>query len=262
MAKKGATVADSRRSPLKQRPLHNPGESVQRQLDELLDTELIAIVFPPVLLFAFAGYEWLAAWLRVPRQPVLALVFAIVSLVYSAFRWRGLRARTDALKQGRDGEKAVAQYLELHRDVQWRILNDIPAPGFNVDHVLIAPQGVFVLETKTFSKRGDNPKATYDGKVLKVNGYVPDRDPVAQVSAIRDWVRGAIEETTGRKVRPRGVVLMPDWWIDPPPAGVRPDVWVLNPKALPTFIGNEPTTLTIEDVALIADSLGHRSRRE
>jgi hypothetical protein len=41
------------------------------------------------------------------------------------------------LMQGREGEKAVGQYLERLRARGYQVLHDIPGENFNIDHVLI-----------------------------------------------------------------------------------------------------------------------------
>jgi hypothetical protein len=47
------------------------------------------------------------------------------------------------------------------------------------------------------------------------------------------------------------VIVFPGWFVDPMPKGAR-EVWVLNPKALPSFIENEPVVLPQEDVMMAA----------
>jgi hypothetical protein len=215
-------------------------------------------------MIAFAVYEWLRAATSAPPQPWLVTVLAAATAAFAAHRFRTLRRRVAPLKLGRDGEKAVAQYLEAHRKLEWRVFNDIPGDGFNVDHVVIAPQGVFVLETKARSKPAKGEaKVVYDGTKVLVDGHTPDRDPVVQARASRDYIRDMISETTGKRTAPRGVVVFPEWWVDQPPKGApRPEIWVVNEKALPAFIEHEPVVLKEEDIALFADALRYRLTRE
>jgi hypothetical protein len=207
-----------KRSPLKRKPLRNPGDSVQEELDDLLVGDFLAVVFAALFAVILAGWEWWRFYTSTPPQPVPLTFVAVATVAFAGYRFAHLRKRTASLKLGRDGEKAVAQYLEAHRGPDWRLFNDIPADHFNIDHVVIAPQGIFVLETKTFSKpmkeSGQDAKVVYDGAKIRVDGHSPDRDPVAQARAVRDWIRDVLAETTGRHVTPRGVVVMPGWWID------------------------------------------------
>jgi hypothetical protein len=70
--------------------------------------------------------------------------------------------------------------------------------GFNVDHVLIGPSGVFAIDTKTHSKpaMGD-PVATYDGESVLIDREKPKRDPVAQAKAEARFLR-AVGGINGR----------------------------------------------------------------
>lgn len=251
------------RSPLKRKPLRNAGQSVQEQLDDALDGEIGWIVLAPMLLTIYAVTEWSRFLAPQPPHPWIVTVLALTAIGFAYLRFRKVRTRAAALRLGRDGEKSVAQLLEVTRQPQWRIFNDIPGGSFNVDHLVIAPQGVFVLETKTVSKPVGNPdaKVKYDGNAVTVNGFTPDRDPVRQVAANRDWIRDTLKETTGRTVQARGVVLYPGWWVDQTSGG-HPEVWVLNPKALPQFIAGQKTILSSEDIALLSDAIAYRITRE
>ncbi len=54
--------------------------------------------------------------------------------------------------KGAEGERVVSEYLnDLPQD--YYILNDVTIPGIygNIDHVVVGPTGIFVIETKNFS---------------------------------------------------------------------------------------------------------------
>jgi hypothetical protein len=54
--------------------------------------------------------------------------------------------------KGAEGEMVVSEYLnELSR--KYIILNDVTLPGHygNIDHIVLGPNGIFVIETKNFS---------------------------------------------------------------------------------------------------------------
>ncbi len=82
-----------------------------------------------------------------------------------------------------------------------------------------------------------------------MDGHEPDRDPVVQAKAQARWLREFLAESTGRKFTVRPVILFPGWWVEQS-KGSKREVWVLEPKALPAFIAQEPETLPAEDVQL------------
>jgi len=148
----------------------------------------------------------------------------------------------------------VGQSLEELRSKGYRVYHDIQEKGYNIDHVVIGPGGVFVIETKTISKRvSGNPRVSYDGKRVLVDGHAPDRDPVTQAKAAADRVVEILVRATGNRPKVRPVVLYPGWWVDKQPKGVK--VWVLNQKAFPKFIDNEPLVLKPEEITLLSAAL-------
>jgi hypothetical protein len=185
-----------------------------------------------------------------PPAPWLYSILCFIGIGYAGVKfWRNW-PRLRALKQGRDGEKAVGQFLERLRAQGYQVFHDIIGEGFNVDHVLIGPAGVFSIETKTRGKprRGD-AKISFDGERLLVAGFEPDRDPIVQAKAQAAWLRQLLAESTGRQFVVRAVILFPGWFVDQSSKSLR-DLWVLEPKALPAFLEREPPVLSAEDVKL------------
>jgi len=86
---------------------------------------------------------------------------------------------------------------------------------------------------------------------LTVNGHVVERDPIEQAKSQAHWVHEVLRQSTGKSYRVQPVIVFPGWYVDPMPKGFR-EVWVLNPKALPSFIEKEPVVLAQEDVMMAA----------
>lgn len=55
-------------------------------------------------------------------------------------------------------------------------------------------------------------------------------------------------------------MVFPRWWIETAPDARQSAVWVLEPMALPKWIGNESVTVVDSDVSLIAYHLGRMIR--
>lgn len=100
-----------------------------------------------------------------------------------------------------------------------------------------------------------NPKITFEGENILVNGFRPDRDPVTQARAQANWLKNLVLESTGRNIAVHPVVLFPGWSIDYMPADLKRKVWVLEPKALPSFLAHERETLKPEDVSLVSQHI-------
>jgi len=246
----------AKRSPLKQQPLRLPGESLSDEREELLYSEVVTAAMVAVFAVLDAGLQWWQFLTDAPPRPVPATVLALGAVAWATFRVLRIRPRIHALNLGLSGERYVGQYLDAHKHPDWHVFHDVPGTGFNVDHILVSPHGVFAVETKTYSKpAAGQTSVVYDGTKVLVNGHTPDRDPVAQARAVRDWVRQLLFDTTAINYPVRGVVVFPGWYVESPKGGLRPDVWVLNEKAFLKFVENEPATVKTEDVALAAARL-------
>lgn len=245
-------MAEIMKSPLRTKPLRNPGQSLDEEINRLVNDRVMEYLLIPLILLLVAGMEWIAVWTHLPRQPWLFTALAFIALVAWLAYFRRAWVRLQALKQGREGERFVGQELEQLRETGARIIHDVPAGGFNVDHVVICDKGIFAVETKTWSKgRKDARISVRQGRVLK-DGYPTDRNPIEQAEAIGSWLRRTLRESTGKELPVRPVVLFPGWYVEPLEPAMKERLWVLEPKAFLKWIGYEPIRLPSEDVALAA----------
>src|SRR3954469_25066176 len=85
--------------------------------------------------------------------------YAGASAAAQAAKKRELAARllndARAWEQGAIGEVTTAALLSGLEDIGWVILHDLAIPGSkaNIDHLLIGPGGVLVIDSKNFSGR-------------------------------------------------------------------------------------------------------------
>lgn len=237
------------------KPLRNPGQSLDEQLNKLLNEHVLAYVCCVAALVCVTVYEWIGSLFNVPRQPIVLSVCSVLAIGLFAAKVPKLRPKIRAIRLGRDGERLVGQSLESLRVDGAFVFHDIPGDGFNVDHVVVSDRGILVVETKTIEKRHPNARISFLGDQILYDGKKPSRDPIRQVRESAKWIAGLLAESTGRHFPVRGAVLFPHWWVDPAPECIRKDVWVLEPKALPAFLKNEPQRLASEDVKLVASRL-------
>lgn len=244
------------RSPLKQKPLRNPGQSLDERIHDLFIDRLLPPAVVAVFAVLLAGLEWWRRLSSSPPQPWILTIVAAASVVFATRTFYAIRGELRSLTLGRDGEKSVAQELEGRRKEGWQLLHDVPGSGFNVDHVLVTPHGIFAIETKTRRKPLDHDaRVQFDGERVLVDGRESDRNPLTQARASRDWIRALLEEMTGIRFPVKAVVLFPGWFVETTGASGTSDVWVLNPKALTAFIEKETQVIKSEDVALAGSRL-------
>lgn len=128
--------------------------------------------------------------------------------------------------------------------------------GFNLDHVIVSEHGVFSVETRTYSKLAKGAcKIIYRDEGLAINGYKPDLKIIQQVQAQQQWLEKLIARTAGMSVNVKPIVAFPGWYIDNRTSDKKGRPWVLEPKAIPSYINKEPVQLTPQQVRLIANQV-------
>lgn len=238
------------RSPLKDKPLRNPGQSLREQRFDLFYDKLLGPAMVVMMLVLYALLEWWRYLFPSPPSPWVFTIIAAMGGLYVIFQARKVWPRIKAMKLAEDGEKAVGQFLEGLRHDGYYVFHDIVGQDFNVDHVVIGPTGVFTVETKTWKKpRQGKPVIKVEGETLTANGLTPDRSPVVQAKAQANWIKGVLSESTGKTYPVRPVVLFPGWFIEADRES-RKEVWVLEPKALPAFLTQEKDVVPLEDIKL------------
>lgn len=239
------------KSPLKEPLLRLPGQSIDEQIHDLFNEKLLSYLLVMLVLFLFVLVSWIQALSQSPLNPWLVSITAAPVVAYCAFRFWLAFKKMEQLRLGREGERAVAEQLDALKGQGAIVFHDIVGDGFNLDHVVLSSQGVFVIEAKTRTKpiKG-SPTVTFDGKTLLVNGLEPERNPVTQAQANAKWLAEMLRASTGKEFPVRPVVLFPEWFVEPFPKGS--SVWVLSPKALPPFIQHEPTQINESDLHMAA----------
>jgi len=249
---------NDKRSPLKDKPLRYAGQSIDEQIeDKLLEAIYWILVSSGTIILAIA--EWFRYINPRPAQPIIITIFTVIVLAMGTNKIFKGRKEADRLKMARDGEKLVAEGLQEMIKQGATVLNDIQGDKFNIDHVVVSKNGIYLIETKTFSKPAKKEaKISFDNEHVFADGFLIDRNPIQQAKALTKWLQELLMQSTGVKFAVRPVVLFPGWFIEPMKRGQ--EVWILNPKALPTFISNEPVALKETDVHLAAFHLSRYVR--
>jgi hypothetical protein len=114
-------------------------------------------------------------------------------------------ARAKKNAQGSDGEDTIGNTLWFWLSKQYNVFDDVvlePRPGdfIQLDHLVIAPQGIFIIETKTWS--GSLVCSRKGCRRGEGKSWVRcDSNPIMQnerhVRLFREWLRQTIPELAG-----------------------------------------------------------------
>jgi hypothetical protein len=220
------------RSPIKEPQLSLPGQSLDQESHDLKNEVGGAFVAVVAIAILLAGFEWVRWLTNLHPHPVIV---TLVCLGFVCFAYHDLikgRETIRRLKQGRDGERVVAQVLNVLALQGCHIFHDIPTGRGNLDHAIISRFGVFAIETKTPSKRGRDPQIRYDGQHLDIEGIGRHDEMVDQAEAQARWLRELLSNETGKQVTVQAVLAFPGWFVKGVKEPWEYRTWVTNPKRL------------------------------
>jgi len=113
------------RSPLTDKPLRNPGQSLERLRDDLLLGKVLIPILMVWFMIVMIAWEWWCYFNPTSRNPIIITVVAIITVLYIAFSFQRTWRELKQLRQGIEGEKAVGQYLERLRTQGYQIFHDL-----------------------------------------------------------------------------------------------------------------------------------------
>ncbi len=163
---------------------------------------------------------------------VLALtaVFPTLGIYYYLKKYQNCR-------QGMKGEKRVKKFLESQLKDSYSLINDVEyindrGNKENIDHIVLGPNGIFVLETKDY--RG---KITCKGSYWTVP-FPYGRSPSSQAKGNAFWVKRVIDAS--------GAFRSMSIWVDPIVVFSNPDVELetIEPEVEVVKLENLPASIT------------------
>jgi hypothetical protein len=227
-----------------------PGQSLREEWDRLVNDNLPFVIFIP-------GMLWLVWFTQRPAiankiSPDFWLALAIIVTGMSAIAYLRLIPKARRLVRGERGELCVAEVLDDLRSYGYRVAHDLTRDGFNIDHVVVGPAGVFAIETKFRSGSGE---ITFrNGEGLFVGGFPEEKDSLKQARGNAREVHQIIKENCrlDEWVWPL-VVFVGEWRIKNDWRST--DARVFTTDSLVDHIVNQQPRLTKSEIKLIASHL-------
>lgn len=243
------------RDPFTEALLRPPGESCRQKLNVLYEDLQFRILWVVVPVF-FA-----TAVLYAPVSNGAYVVFTALSagLTYVALcRLLALRKEILNYQLGFDGERAVGQQINQALSFGCKVYHDVQFDDYNIDHVIVAPSGVYAVETKTRRKGHDknSHKVRYDGQKLIFPEWEDDHgleQALRNAKSLSAWLTKAV----GEPVRVEPILTLPGWWIDTVGLG---KVNVLNPKLIVGLVRDAKSILSPKLIQQISHQIEQRNR--
>lgn len=255
-----------RRSPLTQMLLRAPGETLRNELDETRVDILMDMVMLPVMPLLIYALHISQSYFLGEKESVLrlaiAVLFGVGAIVYFLSLILKQLKKANKLRLGYECEVAVAQELNQLMRVGAYAFHDVPAEGFNIDHVIVWPNGIYAVETKGRMKsnqaRGnENSKVIFDGQRLQFPGW-SETAPLVQATRQARWLEQWLSSAIGEKVAVTPVLALPGWYVE---LKGRSEVVIINGKnASATFSKLFHTALSEDMIKRIAHQMEQRCR--
>ncbi len=236
------------KSPLKRKQLRYSGQSIDDEINKITNKYneywgTLAYLIGGVIL------GWIIYY--VPQQLAFILliivsIFTVFYAIYVAYRTVKFRKNRTHLRQGRNGEKEVANCLDELKKEGVHIIHDVidEDKTFNIDHVVICPQGVFTIETKTYSKPKKLKKPTAHGATIEYrnNSIIKDGHNmgdkiIKQAQNQARWLKDKLN------VPVFPVVVFVGWWVE---SSKNNNIAVMNHKNIKKYIESLPEKFSVE----------------
>ncbi|MGO3158029.1 MAG: nuclease-related domain-containing protein [Halomonadaceae bacterium] len=221
-------------------PLREPGQALRHRLDQAFSSLFINGALGPIVSLAPLVYG-MGRMLFVNKQDwvewaLYGLLSTLLVLTFSLLLVRDYQ-RIRRLKLGLACELAVGQ--ELERLVRpeahpYYVFHDVPTDSFTIDHVVVTPHGVFVVETRarTLAIGADGNElntVAVERERLRFPHW-QERRPLHKARQGVNWLTQWLERRCGVPVPVRGVLVLPGWKIDSSEAA--PDILVVSGDTL------------------------------
>ncbi|MDP2962992.1 MAG: nuclease-related domain-containing protein [Sulfurimicrobium sp.] len=226
---------------------------------------LYVTVFPVMPLVMYAHHisqSYFGGRAETVSRTSIEVVIVLAVMIFLLFKIITLLKRFNKFRLGYEGEVAIAQELNLLMRDGAYVFHDVPAEGFNIDHVIVWPKGVYAVETKGRMKpkrdRGtEDAKVVFDGQRLQFPGWT-ETAPLDQATRQAKWLAQWLSSAVGDKVGVKPVLALPGWFVE---LKAKSDVVIINGRNAPGTFGKLfHTELSDEMIKRIAHQLEQRCR--
>ena len=228
------------------------GQSLRDKKERLTENWLIPLYFSSAFAWMFWVWEEYHALTHTPPQPTPLFCVAVVITGCSCIGLRRLIPKFRNLNRGERGELRVAEVLDDLRSHGYRAFHDLTRDGFNIDHVVVGPAGVFAIETKFQSGQGE---ITFrNGEGLFIDGFPEEKDSLKQARGNAREIHQLIKDNCGlyEWVWPL-VVFVGNWRVKNDWRST--DARVFTTDRLVNHIVNQQPRLKQSEIKLIASHL-------
>lgn len=221
-----------------------PGESFRLDLDSTGVQLIVRLLFTlGVAVITGVAARVLAGGNNFPLVHAVLFTGSGIALALTLWSWR-LVTRWRNSHAGLEAERLVGRELNLLMLDGCRVFHDLVNERIgNLDHIIVAPHAVFVVETTTWKRRTRDSAETEDrvlfnGRELRFPDFTT-HDPIVRAARNAKWLQKYIIHKTGIQLPVRPIVTLPGWTVESTGQG---PVTVVNPKDIASVVVDRAAT--------------------
>jgi hypothetical protein len=181
--------------------------------------------------------------------PVSILIAIAVKFIADDIEKKGLyvKKRAKDADRGARAEEVVAERL-MNLPDDYHAFHDIAFDGFNIDHVVVGPGGIFLVETKSHSGNVDAK-----GDTLFLNSAQPPKNFLNQTWSQTYQLRDFLKKQTSREWKVKPILCFTRAFVSvrQPVKGIT----IVNNRYLTTCLSRQQHSLSPEDIETITGVL-------
>ncbi len=216
-----------------ERTLRSPGQSRRSEIVEI-DSKIndCVIYIGIAVAVQIIAFTFLTSTLS---GTVLTYLLSSMSLMTVSFSlWYLIKTATLVFKRshhadGYHGERITGDQLSILMLEGYRVFHDLQFDGFNIDHVLVGPGGVFTVETVLKRKRKSlkEPNVRFDGAKLHWPTGRPNELGIQTAFDRSITLKQFLSNALGGSVEVKPLLLFPGWQVETEQKG---QVAIMGPK--------------------------------
>jgi hypothetical protein len=244
------------RLPGREKLLRSPGESMRRNMEQLNEYLIYSVAVFLLVPLAFA-------WKTPNLSNLWPCTFLICLMVISALPGILVVRLHRNYALGLCAERAVGEELNQLMLDGCHVFHDYPAgPDWYINHIVVAPSGVYAVETKCGRKGRSSdpcrePDVVFDGGTLRFPSY-NSGVPIEQARRSAKILSQQLSATSAQAFEVKPILSLPGWRVI---CRGRSDVQVLSPKEIwKNIITTATPKLSEEEIQRIAFRIQQKCR--
>ena len=239
-------------------PLRQAGQSANEQYQKI-NMRISDILLPTLMALVCIWILIILQIIGINLDYIQYLAIAVIITLISYLKVRGIYKDLYCWKRGRDGEIIVGQELEKLRKDNYFAFHDIIIKNkdCNIDHIVVANSGIFVIETKAKAKtKGHYKVIGLDIKNDKVKFSTGkyDTKSLPQLKANMDWFNKQLYLITKEKYKTYGLLTYVEWYVNPDLPKID-DICIINHNNIVKFIRNSPQKFDSNQVEWLKEKI-------